>query len=213
MNVLQSGIEDLNVTREDLAGKLAPCLYATPEFADYCLPLIIDKSYSTLRVAKHDSLNLLHEGVQSFGLSKIESYLPDLWITLKKEIMPGRDVEIRDAALQAITSLIKVLTVDETVCKNFIDKIIADIKSSLCDVQLSLYRPAQTLLETVATINKVICIQILQVVIPLCIGQYSTMTSLNDKITLIEALNNFMKICSNYDFCIQGKLRYITIIY
>lgn len=200
-------MEDLSVTREDLAKKLAPCLCAVPDFADYCLPLIIDKSYSTLRVAKLDSLNLLYESLQTFGLSKIESYLPDLWTTLKKEIIPGRDVEIRDVALQAMTILIKVTSVNETVCKNFIDKIIADIKSSLCDVQLSLYRPAQTLLETIATINKTICVQILQVIIPLCIGQYSTKNSLNDKIILIESLNNFMKICSNFNFCIQGKLK------
>lgn len=144
-------------------------------------------------------------------MSKIESYLPDLWTTLKKEVIPGRDVEIRDAALQAITSLIKVITVDETVCKNFIDKIIVDVKSSLCDVQFSLYRPAQTLLETIAAINKTICVQILQMVIPLCIGQYSTKNSLNDKIALIETLNNLMKICSYYDFCFQGKLKYIII--
>lgn len=189
-----------------MAEKLAPCLCAVPEFANYCLPLIIDKSYSTLRVAKLDSLSLLHKSVETFGLSKIESYLPDLWTTLKKEILPGRDVEIRDAALQAMTVLIKVTSVNETVCKNFIAKIIADIKSSLCDVQLSLYRPAQMLLETIATINKTICIQILQIIIPLCIGQYSTKNLLNDKIALIESLNNFMKICSNYDFCIQGKL-------
>lgn len=206
-NVLQSGMEGMNISREDLAEKLAPCLCAVPEFADYCLPLIIDKSHSTFIVARLDSLNLLRKSVQVFGLSKIESYLPDLWTTLKKEIVPGRDVEIRDVALQAMTSLIKVISVDETVCKNFIDKIIADIKVSLCDVQLSLFKPAQILLETIATINQTICIQILQVVIPLYIGQYCTKNSLNDKIVLIETLNNFMKICSNYNFCIQGKLK------
>lgn len=195
--------ENINVTREDLAEKLMPCLCAVPEFADYCLPLVIDKLSSTLMVAKLDSLNLLRESVQTFGLSKIESYLPDLWTILQKEIVSGRDIKIRDAALQAITSLIKVMLVNETVCKNFIDKIIADIKWSLCDVQLSLYRPCQTLLETIATVDKMMCIHILKIAIPLCIGQYSTKTSLNDKIALIETLNNWMKICSNHDFCIQ----------
>lgn len=195
------------MTREDLAEKLMPCLCAIPEFADYCLPLIIDKSCSTLTVAKLDSLNLLRESVQTFGLSKMELYLSELWTILKKEVVPGKDVETKDAALRAMTSLIKVISVDETVCKNFIDKIIADLKWSLCDVQLSLYRPSQTLLETITTINKTICVQILKVVIPLCIGQYSTKNSLNDKIILIETLNNFMKICSNHDFCIQGKLK------
>ncbi|KAL0109927.1 hypothetical protein PUN28_013521 [Cardiocondyla obscurior] len=198
-----SGMENLSISREDLAEKLAPCLCAVPEFANYCLPLIIDKSYSTLKVAKLDSLNLLRESVSTFGLANIESHLSDLWITIKKEIVPGRDIETRDAALQALMSLIKIISIDETVCKNFVDKIIADMKWSLCDVQHSLYRPAQTLLETIATVNKTICIEILQIVIPLCIGQYSTKNSLNDKTVLIDTLNNFLKICSNYNFCIQ----------
>ncbi|XP_011641202.1 MMS19 nucleotide excision repair protein homolog isoform X2 [Pogonomyrmex barbatus] len=198
-----SGVEDLSVTREDLAKKLIPCLCAIPEFADYCLPLILDKLQSTLKVAKLDSLNLLHESVQTFGLSKIKSYLPELWATLKKEVISGRDTETRDAALKAITSLIRVISIDETICKDFIDKIITDVKSSLCDVQLSLYKPVQTLLETIAVITKIICVQILQAIIPLCLGQYSTKNSLNDKIVLIDSLNNFMNISSNYGFCIQ----------
>ncbi|XP_067215509.1 MMS19 nucleotide excision repair protein homolog isoform X2 [Linepithema humile] len=196
-----SSTED--VTREDLAKKLAPCLCAVPDFADYCIPLIIEKSYSSLRVAKLDSLNLLCESVQTFGLLKVKPYLLELWTTLKKEIMPERDIEIRDAALEALTSLVKVISVDKVASKDFIDKIIIDIKSSLCDVQFSLYRPAQKILEMIAIISKPMCVQILQVIIPLCIGQYSTKSSVNDKIILIETLNNFMKICTNYDFCIQ----------
>ncbi|KAM0734168.1 MMS19 nucleotide excision repair protein [Formica fusca] len=198
-----SGTEDLNVTREDLAKRLIPCLCIIPEFADYCIPLIVDKLYSTHRIAKLDSLNLLREGIQTFGLLKVKSYLPELWTILKKEIMPGKDVEIKNAALEAITSLIKVISVDEAICKNFIDQIIIDIKLFLSDVQLTFYRPAQGFLETIAIISKTICVQILQAVIPLCIGQYSTRNSSNDKIALIETLNNFVKISSYHGFCIQ----------
>lgn len=203
---LQSGTEDLNVTRKDLAKGLAPCLCIIPEFADYCIPLIIDKLYSTHRIAKLDSLNLLREGAQTFGLLKVKSYLLELWTILKKEIMSEKDIEIRDVALEAITSLIKVISIDEAVCKNFINQIIIDVKLSLSNVQLSLYRSAQRLLEAIAIISKTICVQILQVVIPLCIGLYSTNNSSNDKIALIETLNNFVKICCYYGFCIQGKL-------
>lgn len=196
------------MTRKDLADRLAPCLYATPEFADYCIPLVIDKSYSSLRVAKLDSLNLLRDGVRTFGLPKVQSHLPELWTTMRKEVMSGRDAEIKDAALEAIAHLIRVISVSEAVCKDFIDKIIVDTRSSLCDVQLSLYKPTEKLLETIATVGRATCVQILQVVIPLCVGQYSTKISPNDKIVLIETLNNFMKICSDYEFCIQGELHY-----
>lgn len=194
------------MTRDDLARKLAPCLYAVPEFANYCIPLILDKSYSSLKVAKLDSLNLLRDSVKTFGMEKVEPYLPDLWTTLKKEVVPGRDdAEIRDAALEALTSLVTVISTHESTCKDYIDRIISDLKVSLSEVQLSLYKPSQKLLEAVATVSKPICVQILQTVVPLCIGQYSTKNLLNDKITLVETLNDFMKICSNHNFCIQGK--------
>lgn len=200
---MQSSTED--VTREDLAKKLAPCLCATSDFADYCIPLIIEKSYSSLRVAKLDSLNLLRESVQTFGLLKMKPYLSELWTMLKKEIMSERDIEIRDVALEALTFLVQVISFDEVVSKDFIDKIIIDIKPLLSDIQSSLYRSAQKILEMIATVSKPICVQILKVIIPLCIGQYSTKSLMNDKIILIEILNNFMKICIDYDFCIQGK--------
>lgn len=51
---------DVNaVTREDLAGSLGSCLTAIPEFAEFCIPLILEKLGSNLRVAKLDSLKLL----------------------------------------------------------------------------------------------------------------------------------------------------------
>jgi DNA repair/transcription protein MET18/MMS19 len=212
MNILQIDTENLNVTREDLANKLAPCLCATPEFADHCISLIIDKLYSTFKVAKLDSLYLLRESVQIFEPSRIKQYLPELWTILKKEFLSEKNIEIKDAALETITSIIKSLLNDEIICKDFLNKIITDIKSLLYDGQLSLYKPAQKLLETIAKINKAICVQILQAVVPLCIQQHSTKILLNDKIILIETLNSFMKICSNYEFCIQGKLCHGKII-
>jgi len=206
MNILQIDTEKLNVTRKDLADRLAPCLCATSEFADYCIPLIIDKLCSTLKIAKLDSLHLLRESVQIFEPSRIKQYLPNLWTILQKDFLLDKNVEIKNATLETITSLIKSLSNDEIICKDFLNRIITDVKSSLHDTQLSLYKPAKILLETIATINKAICVHILQVIIPLCIEQYSTKISLNDKIILIETLNSFMKISSNYEFCIQGKL-------
>lgn len=47
------------VSRQDLATILAPCLCATPEFAEHCLVLLLEKLDSSLRLAKIDSLKLL----------------------------------------------------------------------------------------------------------------------------------------------------------
>ncbi|KAK1125132.1 hypothetical protein K0M31_006471 [Melipona bicolor] len=197
-----SGTE--GVTRDDLAEKLAPCLCAIPEFAEFCMPLIIDKLFSNLRVAKLDSLNLLHKGVKIFGVNGMKNHLTELWSVLKKEIVPGGDSELKNASLKAVMSVIDVISSDVKICENFIDHIITDVKLSLYDVQLSLFKPSVELLECVAMVNKESCIQVLKLIVPLCLGQYSTKTSITDKIILIKTLNNFIKIASDHGFTIKN---------
>jgi hypothetical protein len=47
------------VTRDDLAAALLQCLIASPAFAEFCIPLLLEKLDSQLRIAKLDSLRLL----------------------------------------------------------------------------------------------------------------------------------------------------------
>jgi DNA repair/transcription protein MET18/MMS19 len=47
------------ITRDDLAAALLPCLIASPAFTEFCIPLLIEKLDSQLRVAKLDSLRVL----------------------------------------------------------------------------------------------------------------------------------------------------------
>lgn len=188
-----------------MAEKLAPCLCAIPEFAEFCIPLIIDKLFSNLKVAKLDSLSLLCKGAQTFGVKGLKQHLIELWSILRKEIMPGGDTELKNASLKAVISIIETITSNAKLCEDFIDNIITDVKSSLYDVQLSLFRPSVKLLQSVAMINKESCAQILKVIVPLCLGQYSTKTSITDKVILIETLNSFIKIAAGHKFTIKGK--------
>ena len=198
-----SGAQGLQITREDLAEKLAPCLCAVPEFACHCIPLILDKLFSNVKVAKMDSLNLLCKGVQTFGVKGLKHYLTELWSALKKEIIPTGDIEIRNASLKATVSIIEVVSIDTELCKSFIDNIITDAKSSLYDVQLSLFGSSVKLLESVAIVNKESCTQVLQTIVPLCLGQYSTKTTVTDKIILVNTLNNFIKVTNDHSFNIK----------
>ena len=47
------------ITRDDLADALLPCLIASPDFTEFCIPLLLEKLDSQLRVAKLDSLRVL----------------------------------------------------------------------------------------------------------------------------------------------------------
>lgn len=51
--------EDSKITRDQLASNLARCLTCVDDFADYCIPLGIQKLEASLEVAKLDSLYLL----------------------------------------------------------------------------------------------------------------------------------------------------------
>ncbi|XP_043266247.1 MMS19 nucleotide excision repair protein [Colletes gigas] len=199
-----SGSEGIEITRDDLAEKLAPCLYAIPQFAEYCIPLVLDKLVSNLKVAKLDSLKLLCNGAQTFDIKGLEPHLDELWSVSKKEIMYGTDIELKNASLKTVTSIINVLSNDSKLRESFIDNIIVDTRSSLYDVQLSLFKSTVKLLECIATTNKESCVQVLKIIVPLCLGQYSTKTSVTDKIILIETLNNFIKISCNHEFNIKS---------
>lgn len=187
-----------------MAESLAPCLYAIPGFVEFCIPLISDKLSSNLKVAKLDSLHLLRKGAYVFGVNGLEPYLTELWSIIRKEVMPGGDSEIKNTALKALSALIEVISADEKVHETFIEKILTDTKISLCDVQLSLFRPVENLLESVAMVNKQTCIYVLRVIVPICLGQYSTKNSLMDKIIIMDTLNNFMKITADLGFSIKS---------
>lgn len=188
-----------------MAEKLAPCLCAIPEFAEFCIPLIIDKLFSNLKIAKMDSLNLLCKATPIFGVKGLEPHLTELFIALKKEIIPGADLELKNASLKAVVSLIETISSDVKLCKSFIDDIITNVNLSMYDVQLSLFRPTVKLLECVAMVNKESCTEILKVIVPLSLGQYSTDISIINKVILIETLNTFIKIASDYGFTIKGE--------
>ncbi|XP_043268206.1 MMS19 nucleotide excision repair protein [Venturia canescens] len=188
------------ITREDLADALAPCLYAIPEFAEFCLPHVMEKLDSDRKVAKIDSLNLLIRGVSTFGSKGLKHHVDDLWPLLKKEVMSVTDQEINKLALKTVNEVVKAIADDEELRKHFVEKIFTDTRWSLCDVQLSLYWPAEKLLESVAKTEIKSCTQVLLEIVPLCLGQYSTKTSINDKVNLMETLNNFIKICSEFNF-------------
>lgn len=51
------------ITRDELAAQLNKCLCAVPSFDQFCVPLILEKLNSALKIAKLDSLNLLVRSV------------------------------------------------------------------------------------------------------------------------------------------------------
>jgi len=62
--VLQT--EESKITRDELATNLSRCLTCVEEFADFCIPLALQKLEASLKVAKLDSLHLLVNNYNNF---------------------------------------------------------------------------------------------------------------------------------------------------
>ena len=200
-----------------MAELLAPCLCAIPEFAEFCLPLLIEKLDSNLKVAKLDSLNVLSQGVQTFGVKRLEPHLREIWQSLQREIMQNDDSEVKSSALKTLTSIMKVLSEDKIVCNKFVDDIITNAKWTLCNTPINSSKNAGKVLEAIAKTNEELCIQVMCIIVPVCLLQYSTKNSLQDKLFLIETFNNFIAISSNYELSIKSefltKIPFILNIY
>ncbi|KAF7991361.1 hypothetical protein HCN44_002923 [Aphidius gifuensis] len=192
------------VTREQLSNGLENCLSAIPEFAEFCLPLIIDKLSSNVKLAKIESLRLLSKSSSVFGAEGLKEHLAELWPLIRAELLPGNDQEIKIAGLFALENITKALAEDKNIFEKFVSLVIIDVKSSLSDIELSLFDPAEKILKTIAKSCEESCTQVLAVFVPMLLAQYTTKTTIVDKAKLIESLNGFINIAATHGLAISS---------
>uniref|UniRef100_A0A803YL62 MMS19 nucleotide excision repair protein n=1 Tax=Meleagris gallopavo TaxID=9103 RepID=A0A803YL62_MELGA len=73
------------IQREDLILSLRAVLASTPQFAEFLLPLLIEKMDSDLQSAKLDSLQTLTACCAIYGQKELQEFLPSLWSSLRRE--------------------------------------------------------------------------------------------------------------------------------
>lgn len=75
----------LEITTEDLKLSLRQCLSATPYFAYYATPLLIEKLLSTTGSAKRDTMETISLCAPAYGAHAILPHVHDLFDALTKE--------------------------------------------------------------------------------------------------------------------------------
>lgn len=155
-----------------------------------------------------DSLKLLKESVSTFGVDGVQPFINELWVSLREAALSS-DPEIKALSLEAITEIMKVVSKDMSIRDNIVERVIDDTKWTLSNVQLSSFWSSERVLEAVAKANTEYCIRILKFVVPLCLGQYSTKTSVDEKVIVLKTLSNFLNIALGFDINIQSNYFYI----
>lgn len=208
------------ITRDKLAEKLANCLCGTEAFAEFCIPLLLEKLDSGLNVAKLDSLSLLVSSWKSshsrtsktfifqshaskaFKASDIESQFTSIWLALKVELLPGTSKDVTVAALGALQELIKNVAVDEAVGSNLLTTIFDTISESLADVDARLFIPSTAVALVCARGNLISSKIVTGKVLPVFLTQIRINSEKTvQRCTLIDFVAKFLVICNE-----NGKL-------
>ncbi|PSN34715.1 hypothetical protein C0J52_21192 [Blattella germanica] len=184
---------------------LLPCLTAVPEFAEFCLPLLIEKLESELVTAKLDSFKALQSCCRTFTIEGMENFLSQLASVFHRELIPGKDKKVCREALAALTQMIHMLSTQPVaksqavLLNNVLEQMITDIKPSLEEVQLSNFHPAAQMMLSICRGCSAACQYICTEVVPMLLAQYYKGSSAEGKVVLLQTLTILLAICEEQD--------------
>uniref|UniRef100_A0A8C6TBK8 MMS19 nucleotide excision repair protein n=1 Tax=Neogobius melanostomus TaxID=47308 RepID=A0A8C6TBK8_9GOBI len=187
------------ITKEELILALRAILAGTPTFAEFLLPLIIEKVDSDVQSAKLDSLQTLAVGVSQYEHKDLADFLEGLWTSIRREVFQTSSEKIESAGLAALTALTScvsrsVLSSDsEDSLKTFLDLVIKDCNHHLSEPDLKLVWPSAKLLQAACSASIRASHIITAAVMPSLIEQYNTRTQCSHRRTLLEVVQKFIQ--------------------
>ncbi|XP_050733299.1 MMS19 nucleotide excision repair protein homolog [Eriocheir sinensis] len=133
------------IQAEDLVLGLRAVLASTPAFAPFFLPLLMEKVDSSLTSAKLDSLHTLVACCDVYKAEDLQPHASLLWVSLRREVMEGSDRTVEEAALSALTAVVRVLEVGLTTSASHA-AVASIVQSALAECGSHLEAPEQRLM-------------------------------------------------------------------
>uniref|UniRef100_A0A3B3ZVU5 MMS19 nucleotide excision repair protein n=1 Tax=Periophthalmus magnuspinnatus TaxID=409849 RepID=A0A3B3ZVU5_9GOBI len=187
------------ITKEELILALRAILTGTSKFAEFLLPLIIEKVDSDVQSAKLDSLQTLAACVSQYDHKDLAEFLEGLWTSIRREVFHTSSEKIEAAGLSALTALTScvsrsVLSSDSEDClSTFLNLVIKDCKHHLSEPDLRLVWPSAKLLQAACSASIRASHIITAAVMPSLIEQYNSRTQCSHRRTLLEVGQKFVQ--------------------
>ncbi|XP_069652863.1 MMS19 nucleotide excision repair protein homolog isoform X2 [Haliaeetus albicilla] len=188
------------IQREDLILSLRAVLASTPQFAEFLLPLLIEKMDSDLQSAKLDSLQTLTACCAIYGQKELQEFLPSLWSSLRREVFQTASEKVEAeclAALHALSACLScsVLSSDtEDLLDSFLSSILQDCRHHLCEPDMKLVWPSAKLLQAAAGASLRAYHCVTSSVLPLLLEQYTKHPQSSQRRTILEMLLGFLEL-------------------
>ncbi|XP_055360358.1 MMS19 nucleotide excision repair protein homolog isoform X2 [Betta splendens] len=187
------------ITKDELIQALRAVLTGTPKFAEFLLPLLIEKLDSDVQSAKLDSLQTLTSCVSQYEHKDLAEFLEGLWVSLRREVFQTPSEKIESAGLTALTALTSCLSrsvlnsESEDTLSTFLDLVLKDCKHHLCEPDLKLVWPSTKLLQAACGASNRASHIITAAVMPSLIEQYNNRTQCSHRRTLLEVIQRFIQ--------------------
>ncbi|TRZ00451.1 hypothetical protein DNTS_034560 [Danionella cerebrum] len=170
------------ITQEELVLSLRAVLTGTLQFAEFLLPLLVEKLDSDVQSAKIDSLQTLAACGQIYSHRELGAFLPGLWSSIRREVFQTASERVESAGLSALSSLVSCLSRSvldsnsEDSLEVFLNLVLKDCRHHLCEPDLKLVWPSARLLQAAAGASYRSSLIMAQLVLPLLLEQYSSST-------------------------------------
>ncbi|NXJ14812.1 MMS19 protein, partial [Odontophorus gujanensis] len=188
------------IQREDLILSLRAVLASTPQFAEFLLPLLIEKMDSDLQSAKLDSLQTLTACCAVYGQKELQEFLPSLWSSLRREVFQTASEKVEAECLSALHALSaclsrSVLSSDaEDLLDSFLSSILQDCRHHLCEPDMKLVWPSAKLLQAAASASLRTYHHLTCSILPLLLEQYNKHSQSSQRRTILEMLLGFLEL-------------------
>ncbi|XP_075699162.1 MMS19 nucleotide excision repair protein homolog isoform X2 [Rhinoderma darwinii] len=192
------------ITREDLTLGLRAVLSSTPRFAEFLLPLLIEKMDSDIQSAKLDALQTLTAACAVYEQKELKEFLSGLWSSIRREVFLTASDKVEAeglAALHALSACLSrsVLSPDsEDLLDTFLTNILQDCKHHLCEPDMKLVWPSAKLLQAASGASSRACLKVTANVLPLLLEQYNQHAQSSHRRTILEMTLGFLKLQSKW---------------
>ncbi|KAG0210627.1 hypothetical protein BGX28_009152 [Mortierella sp. GBA30] len=186
------------ITSEHLKVGLRDCLSATPYFAKFALPLLLEKLSSSSGSAKKDSMETIAACAPVYGSSALTPYAEELWNGLQNEIFHATGDELEQVALNTLQVITTELSMGVSMggsndpVEKFLRPIISDCMTQLQKPELKLAKPSGKILKACAMASDPACTAITLAAIPTLLSQYTSSEQSTRKKALLDVLLDFL---------------------
>ncbi len=197
--------DPLPFTPEELKKSLREVISSTSAFAQYAVPVIIEKLTSDVAAAKLDSMETISACAPIYGAHEFLKHSETLWKTLQKQVYLAIDESTDNCALKCIQELTKSFSLiiglsakGKTPLEGLIDMIVTDLMECFMDKDLKHAKQSAKIIVTVSEA----CVPALYLIMklyPILLARFRSFEQRSKGFVILDCLVSLIGVCRKYN--------------